>query len=164
MVYVLDANVFIQAKNLHYGFDFCPGFWDWLQEQAGQGGLMSLDKVRDELLAVEDELTDWAKDLDGGFFQSLTGDHVAALAAVSQWANGEDYEDGAVNIFLQVADYYLVAYALAIGATVVTHEKHSDSRKKIKIPNACLGVGVSCVTPFEMLRREHARFVLGVGR
>jgi hypothetical protein len=28
--YLLDANVFIQAKNLHYGFDFCPGFWDWL--------------------------------------------------------------------------------------------------------------------------------------
>jgi hypothetical protein len=25
MAYVLDANVFIQAKNLHYGLDFCPG-------------------------------------------------------------------------------------------------------------------------------------------
>ena len=24
MAYLLDANVFIQAKNLHYGFDFCP--------------------------------------------------------------------------------------------------------------------------------------------
>ena len=22
--YLLDANIFIQAKNLHYGFDFCP--------------------------------------------------------------------------------------------------------------------------------------------
>lgn len=21
---LLDANVFIQAKNLHYGFDYCP--------------------------------------------------------------------------------------------------------------------------------------------
>jgi hypothetical protein len=28
--YLLDANVFIQAKNLHYGFDFCPAFWAWL--------------------------------------------------------------------------------------------------------------------------------------
>ena len=25
--YLIDANVFIQAKNLHYGFDFCPAFW-----------------------------------------------------------------------------------------------------------------------------------------
>lgn len=24
MTYLLDANVFIQAKNLHYGLDFCP--------------------------------------------------------------------------------------------------------------------------------------------
>lgn len=23
MAYLLDANVFIGAKNLHYGFDFC---------------------------------------------------------------------------------------------------------------------------------------------
>ncbi len=31
MPYLLDTNVFIQAKNLHYGFDFCPAFWDWLK-------------------------------------------------------------------------------------------------------------------------------------
>jgi hypothetical protein len=30
MAYLLDANVFISAKNLHYGLDFCPAFWDWL--------------------------------------------------------------------------------------------------------------------------------------
>ena len=30
MPYLLDSNVFIQAKNCHYGFDFCPAFWDWL--------------------------------------------------------------------------------------------------------------------------------------
>lgn len=33
MKYLLDANIFIQAKNLQYGFDFCPAFWDWLDEQ-----------------------------------------------------------------------------------------------------------------------------------
>ena len=30
MAYLLDADVLIGAKNLHYGFDFCPAFWDWL--------------------------------------------------------------------------------------------------------------------------------------
>ncbi len=30
MSYLLDSDVFIQAKNLHYGLDFCPAFWDWL--------------------------------------------------------------------------------------------------------------------------------------
>jgi hypothetical protein len=30
MAYLLDTNVFIEAKNRHYGFDFCPAFWDWI--------------------------------------------------------------------------------------------------------------------------------------
>ena len=34
MSYLLDSDVFIQAKNLHYGFDFCPAFWDWIDEQS----------------------------------------------------------------------------------------------------------------------------------
>ena len=28
MAYLLDANVFIAANNMHYGLDFCPAFWD----------------------------------------------------------------------------------------------------------------------------------------
>ena len=56
MAYLLDADVFIRAKNLHYGFDFCPA---------------------------------------------------------------------------------------------------------VKIPDACIGLGLKCVTPYQMLRTERARFVLG---
>ena len=72
----------------------------------------------------------------------------------------QGYEPAAVNTFLQVADYYLVAHALAHGHTVVTHEVAAPSRKRIKIPNVCIGVNVKCMTPFEMLRVERARFVL----
>ena len=45
MAYLLDANVFIQAKNLHYGFDFCPAFWDWLIRQNQAGEVFSIEKV-----------------------------------------------------------------------------------------------------------------------
>jgi hypothetical protein len=62
--------------------------------------------------------------------------------------------------FLRVADYYLVSQALAYRHIVVTHERPADSRRKIKIPNACIGLGIHFMTPFEMLRRERARFVL----
>ena len=30
MSYLLDANVFMSAHNLHYGLDFCPAFWEWM--------------------------------------------------------------------------------------------------------------------------------------
>ena len=40
MAYLLDANVFISAKNLHYGLDFCPAFWDWLVANNPKSGSM----------------------------------------------------------------------------------------------------------------------------
>jgi len=60
-----------------------------------------------------------------------------------------------------VADYYLVAQAYAGKYIVVTHEIPSASTRKIKIPDACIGLGIKGMTPFEMLRHERARFVLG---
>lgn len=54
MAYLLDANVFIAAKNLHYGLDFCPAFWDWIIEESGVGHVFSVQKVGDEIQAVDD--------------------------------------------------------------------------------------------------------------
>ena len=83
-----------------------------------------------------------------------------ALAEVSRWVNEQDYEEGGKNIFLQEADYYLVAQAKAKEYIIVTHEKPSDSKKKIKIPDVCIGLQIKCVTVYEMLRAERARFIL----
>jgi len=159
--YLLDANIFIQAKNLHYGFDFCPAFWAWLIANNAQRLVYSIEKVEDELHAIADELTEWAAQRGPGFFLKPDASTLPALGAVSTWAVNQAYEPAAVNTFLQAADYYLVAQALAGGYTVVTHEVPSPSTKKIKIPNACIGMGVKVMTPYEMLRREGARFILG---
>ncbi|EQD25705.1 MAG: hypothetical protein D084_Lepto4C00024G0001 [Leptospirillum sp. Group IV 'UBA BS'] len=45
----------------------------------------------------------------------------------------------------------------------VTHEKiaANNSARKIKIPDACIGLGIKSMTPYEMLRTERVRFVLG---
>lgn len=160
MAYLLDADVFIRAKNLHFGFDFCPAFWDWLITQNAAGRVFSIEKVGDELRAVEDELSEWAQHRGERFFLRPDAGAFPALAAVSAWANGHGYEATAVSTFLQVADYYLVAQAQAGGHTVVTHEVPSASTRKIKIPDACIGLGIKCMTPYEMLRLERARFVL----
>ncbi len=161
MPYLLDANVFIQAKNLHYGFDFCPAFWDWLLRANIAGRVFSVEKVGDELSAGTDQLAAWAEGPGAALFVQPDAVVVPALTAVSTWATTQDYEPAAVATFLQVADYWLVAHALAHEFTVVTHEVPSESARKIKIPNACLGVDVHFVTVYEMLRRERARFVLG---
>jgi hypothetical protein len=103
----------------------------------------------------------WAAQQAAGFFLKPDPTIVPALAAVSGWATGQNYEAAAINTFLQVADYYLIAQGLAHKHIVVTHEVASASTRKIKIPNACIGVGLKFMTPYEMLRVERARFVLG---
>ena len=161
MAYLLDADVFIRAKNLHYGLDFCPAFWDWLIRGNAAGAVFSVEKVGDEILAGSDDLSAWAAERGVGFFLRPDTSMLPALASVSQWATSHAYEPAAISTFLQVADYYLVAQAFGGGHTVVTHEIPSASTRRIKIPDACIGLGIHCMTPYEMLRRERARFVLG---
>ncbi|HXO18800.1 MAG TPA: DUF4411 family protein [Thermoanaerobaculia bacterium] len=161
MAYLLDADVFIRAKNLHYGLDFCPAFWDWLVAGNAAGEVFSVEKVGDEVRAVADELSEWAEARQTTFFLRPDAAVFPSLERVSRWAEGQRYEPSAVSTFLQVADYFLVAQAHAGTHTVVTHEIPSPSTRKIKIPDACIGLGIKCMTPFQMLRLERARFVLG---
>jgi len=162
MTYILDANVFIQAKNLHYGFDFCPAFWDWLVQQSRAGKVASIDKVADELYSGDDELVDWSREQGDNFFLKADDAVLHALRTVSDCTkDGNKYTPAAVSAFLQVADFWLVAHALAHNYTVVTHEVPADTTHKIKIPDICISLCITCINPYDMLRREQARFVLG---
>jgi hypothetical protein len=160
MSYLLDTNVFIQAKNLHYGLDFCPAFWQWLINNSANGRVFSIDKVADEIAAGADELTEWARQEGRGLFRATDANVAAQFGQVSTWVNSQPYEPAAINTFLQVADYYLIAHALTGSHTVVTHEIPADSTKRIKIPNICAGLNLRFMTPYSMLRIEKARFVL----
>jgi hypothetical protein len=102
----------------------------------------------------------WAQARGDAFFVKPDSAVLSSLRSASAWASTAGYEPAAVNIFLNAADYYLVAHAHAGDHIVVTHEVPSPSTKTIKIPDACIGLGVKCITPYTMLRTEHARFVL----
>jgi len=156
MSYLLDANVFMAANNLHYGLDFCPAFWEWLIREHARRKVFSIEKVGDEL-------ADWAKNVGGALFLKPDAEVLKGMGSVSQWVTENGYTPAAVNTFLQVADYWLVSHALAHGHIVVSHEKPANTPHKVKIPNVCVGLDIKVMTPFEMLRHERARFVLGAG-
>lgn len=162
-MYLLDANVFITAKNVHYDFDVVPGFWDWVDDAVSTDRAVSIDKVLAELKAQKDDLAAWAAVRPSLFRKSDDG-IAAALTQVAQWAVGQPrFRPAALSTFLSSADYFLVAHALAYGDTVVTHEVAAPlAQARVKIPDACLGVGVPYTSPFAMLRRESARFELAV--
>ena len=99
MSYLLDANVFMSAKNLHYGLDFCPAFWDWLVHKGNTGSVFSIDKVADEIEAGQDELSDWARNHGHALFRRTPPALAPRFAQVSTWATGQQYTPAAINAF-----------------------------------------------------------------
>lgn len=167
MTYLLDTNVFIEAANRHYGFEFCPAFWDWLIEQRKYGKVLSIDKVRDELLKHKDRLSehedplhDWVLNDGAALFLPTDGEVTKLFSHINNWIESQKYEQGAKDEFYESADYYIIAHALKGNYVVVTHEVASNSCRKIKIPNVCEGLSVKCKTPYEMLREAKPQFVL----
>lgn len=159
MAYLLDSNVFIEAKNRYYAFDICPGSWDWLRAAHESGRVFSVEAVKQELTGRRDDLSEWVQSLPSTFFLPATAADMPSLSTISTQVTTMAYEPAAINDFLAVADFYLIAQANAGGHTVVTHEVFAPSAKKIKIPNVCIPLSVPFMTPFAMLRAERARFV-----
>jgi len=85
MAYLLDSNVFIRAKNEYYGFDICPGFWDWLDVAAERGDVLSVEAVYDELAPQLDDLAEWVR-ARANMFLDVTAEVVAAAQQVNTWA------------------------------------------------------------------------------
>lgn len=157
-MYLVDANILIDAKNRYYAFDIAPGFWAWLEQGCHAGELISIDAVRDELLSGEDELADWARDHRGFFLpiDQLTAQNFAPLSA---WAASQNYRQDALNAFSSdQADFLLIAHAAGHSDSVVTNEQPSPhSRRSVKIPDACVAMGVETVDIFTVMRRTGAQ-------
>ncbi|QOR48061.1 DUF4411 family protein [Trueperella pecoris] len=60
-MFLLDANVFIEAKNRYYGFDFAPGFWDWLDQATQRSLICSIEPIKKELVTGNDALRTWLR-------------------------------------------------------------------------------------------------------
>jgi hypothetical protein len=164
--YVLDADVFISAKDRHYGMSFCPAFWDWLIDRRKANIIFSIKAILNDLSQTpteeddEDELSKWVKSDGASLFLAHDQKMIDKFPVVSLWVNSQSYSPAAISTFLGCSDYFLVAHALAHGRTLVTHEVSSNSTNKIKIPNVCNGLNIKCISSFDMIRAEGARFVL----
>ena len=162
MAYILDSDVFIAAKNQYYGLDFAPAFWKFLIRENDEGRIFSVEKVRNELEAGNDELCVWSMGRGNEFFLPSADNVTNARERVADWVRAPEqrYTPEAVANFLDVADLHLISYALALNYSVVTLEKAANTQMKVKIPNVCNGLNIECIDTFQMLRREQPRFVL----
>ena len=160
-LFVLDANVFITAYRSYYAFDLCPGFWDCLLHYFNEGRILSIDRVRDELVGNVDELSNWVKDLPEGLFvPSLQEPVTDAYREVISWVYANDQFSGqAKDEFSRGADGWLIAYGIAHDHRLVTLEAYQQNvRRRVPIPNVCERFGIEHVDTFGMLRELDARF------
>lgn len=162
--YVLDANVFIEAYRKYYAFNICPGFWRALVRQHESKRVFSIDRVKSELTAGGDELSDWTKHQapDSFFKQTLDKAVQNAFSLMMKWVQAEQqFDTDAKAQFASAADGWVIAYANVNHLVVVTHEEYApDVKRKVPMPNVCIEFGVDYCNSFEMLRDLKVQFVL----
>lgn len=153
--YIIDANVFITASRQLYPFDIMPGFWEQLLEK-GEGKLILIDKVKEEIYHGSDELAQWLKENEGEFIQKDMNDSsvVTSYSQVLQSViDSSIYKERAKEDFASVADSWICAHAAANGYVVVTLETFdSNCKRRVKIPNACKDFDVEYIDMLQLLR------------
>lgn len=162
MIYLLDSNTYIQAKNLYYNMDFCPAYWDWLDHEFETGRLFSITSVYDELISPKDELADWVNERQG-HFESVTDDDTQEMfSEIVEYVYGlPDKNPVHVDNFLDKADPWIIAKAISKKAIIVTHERlDPPNSKKVKIPNIAQNFSVACMSTFSLLKELEAKFIL----
>lgn len=161
MKYLLDANTYIQAKNQYYGMDICPAYWQWLDQQFYSGLVGSIDFIARELRDGKDDLAEWVKARPEHFIANDDDATQSNYIQIVQRVMEGDYNPANRDNFLAKADPWIIAKAMTLGATVVTHEATaSPNARKVKVPNICNDFSVSCCNTFSFLRQLQARFVL----
>lgn len=162
--YLLDANVFIQAKNLYYRFEFCEAFWQWLVDGHQAGLIFSINQVHSELSESkkDDLVRQWMDEqLPDSFFLPDKKDSatMSAYGQVMKWAaSSNHYTKGAIEEFAMgdKADAFLVAAAVAHGYRIVTQEKsHPERKSKIMLPDAANNFGIKTTFVYDFLS-QHA--------
>jgi len=114
--------------------------------------------VEVELYQNEDDLKTWCEaNLPESFFQKAAS-AIDAYSKVVRWAYAKlnkPYSQSALDVFLDAAaaDAWLVAYAMKNNLPLVTNEVSApDSKKSIKIPDACAPFSVRVMQPMVMFR------------
>lgn len=165
MNYLLDSNIFIQAKNVQYPFDIFPGFWQWLERDMQRGLIHSIEPVFNELMRGNDELKDWvSKYKDSGCFLRVDDEETqTAYRNIVNWVYSSDskFMEYAKKEFLSVADPWLIAKAMVTNCSIVTLEKFDPNiSKKIEIPNVCNVFHVNYINTIDLLRLFKVQFNL----
>ena len=161
-LYVVDPNTLIRAHQDYYDPEFCPAFWEWIQQAIQRGLVGIIEPVANEIESLDPDLWQLLEQLGCAKSIPLDAETIHNTGEVLARLEGDfQYTDAAKQDYADSLYPRLIAYASIHDAKVVTLQKSDQAqRNTIRLPDLCFQLGVTCVDPFEMLRQENARFIL----
>jgi hypothetical protein len=155
--YWLDTDVYLQAANGVLAFDLAPDFWQLLESKANEEIIGSPRHVYIELVEIsgrDDEIAKWAKAQReaGKLFVDPDQTVLDRYTVIADYVNGTcDQSEG--DKFLNGADAWVIAHAIAGGTVAVSEEKMAGmGSKRVKVPNICAHFNVPCIKTEQLLR------------
>ena len=164
VLYLLDANVLIDANRDYYPIARVPEFWDWLLEMGRLGRIKIPQEFYKEVILPPppkdrpDPLVEWLKTNKDAIV--LDEEAVVELVTrVTEQGYASDLTDEEIEKIGR--DPFLVAYTLIDiqERCVVTteHPKPSKIRANRKLPDVCNYFNVRCINTFALIQELNFR-------
>ena len=149
LLYLLDANVLIDAARDYYPLDRVPEFWSWLVRMGMQGQVKVPKEIYDEIM--NDDLKNWLQENKDAL---LLDEMPVMVDSVMERGYAADLTD--VEIEKIGADAFLIAYAFVdprCRCVVTTeHKKPTRTGANRHIPDVCTDLDIRCIDTFELIR------------
>ena len=137
VLYLLDANVLIDANRDYYPIERVPEFWDWLAEIGRLGRVKIPQEFYEEIVLPkperEDVLVDWMTDHRDDLLLDEAVE-VPLVAQVTEQGYADDLTDEEIEKVGR--DPFLIAYAIggAPERCVVTNERTVETGPNARKP------------------------------
>lgn len=158
MIFLLDANVLIDANRDYYFIDRFPEFWDWLIFNGQTGNIKIPMEIFDELKNGNDRLSSWSKLEETKDALALNEEvNISLVQRVLREGYAEDLNDSEAEKLGR--DPFLIAYALSNNKDrcIVTTEVSKPSRQRANkaIPDVCNLLGIPWFHSYEFYRTQN---------
>ena len=155
MLYLLDANVLIDASRYYYPIQRVPEFWSWLVHVEGRAEVKIPIEIYEEI-KDGDDLGIWSRgDLTGAALLLTDESDPNLVARVTDQGYADNLTDDEVEKIGR--DSFLIAYALTAPEEIRVVSTEVSQPTKLRanrhLPDVCRDFDVECINTFEFVRR-----------
>ena len=158
MLYLLDANVPIDANRYYYPMDRVPQFWEWLIALAQSRQIKIPREICEEVSERTDAVSNWLKENSADMLLQETPSPPMVSRVILEGYAPDLTDD---EIEKTGKDPFLIAYALAdsINRTVVSNEVSRPTIKRANrhVPDVCQHFNIRPINVFTLIQELNFR-------